>query len=84
MVFSSHIQSHTFVWNDMWIIDTKAIDHMVHSLSFLTSVTSSINASVELPNENLAPVTDTSTIQFSSSLILKREETKSSNNSLKP
>jgi hypothetical protein len=35
---------------NQWVIDTGATDHMVHSISCLTTVTSTINASVELPN----------------------------------
>uniref|UniRef100_A0A2N9FI02 Integrase catalytic domain-containing protein n=1 Tax=Fagus sylvatica TaxID=28930 RepID=A0A2N9FI02_FAGSY len=45
-------------------------DHMVHSLSCFTTVTSIIQATVELPNGNLVPVTHIGTVKLSSSLIL--------------
>uniref|UniRef100_A0A2N9I913 Reverse transcriptase Ty1/copia-type domain-containing protein n=1 Tax=Fagus sylvatica TaxID=28930 RepID=A0A2N9I913_FAGSY len=53
-----------------WILDTGATDHMVHSLSCFTTVTSIIQATVELPNGNLVPVTHIGTVKLSSSLIL--------------
>ncbi|XP_057954676.1 uncharacterized protein LOC131148773 [Malania oleifera] len=40
-----------------WIIDTGATDHMVSSVNFLTSITSSVKASVNLPNGNSVSVT---------------------------
>ena len=43
---------------------------MVHSISCLTTVTSTIQATVELPNGNLVPVTYIGTVKLSYSLIL--------------
>uniref|UniRef100_A0A2N9FTT4 Reverse transcriptase Ty1/copia-type domain-containing protein n=1 Tax=Fagus sylvatica TaxID=28930 RepID=A0A2N9FTT4_FAGSY len=42
--------SHSTIKHNSWILDTGATDHMVHSLSCLTSITSIIQATVELPN----------------------------------
>uniref|UniRef100_A0A2N9IKL6 Retrotransposon Copia-like N-terminal domain-containing protein n=1 Tax=Fagus sylvatica TaxID=28930 RepID=A0A2N9IKL6_FAGSY len=50
---SSHFlysTSHSTIKHNSWILDTGATDHMVHSLSCLTSITSIIQATVELPN----------------------------------
>ena len=43
---------------------------MVHYFSCLTTITSTMNASVELPNGDLVSVTYIGTIQFSPSLTL--------------
>jgi hypothetical protein len=69
-VFSSHSTSHSTIKHNSWILDTGATDHMVHSLSCLTSITSIIQATVELPNGTLVPVTHIGTVKLSSSLIL--------------
>ena len=55
---------------NQWVIDTGATDHMVHSISCLTTVTSTINASVELPNGDFVSITHIGTVQFSPSLTL--------------
>uniref|UniRef100_A0A2N9EQR6 Integrase catalytic domain-containing protein n=1 Tax=Fagus sylvatica TaxID=28930 RepID=A0A2N9EQR6_FAGSY len=52
---SSSLPIHSI--KNQWIIDTGATDHMVHSISCLTTVTSTINASVELPNGKFVSVT---------------------------
>uniref|UniRef100_A0A2N9GQ92 Reverse transcriptase Ty1/copia-type domain-containing protein n=1 Tax=Fagus sylvatica TaxID=28930 RepID=A0A2N9GQ92_FAGSY len=64
------ISSMTALNENSWILDTGATDHMVHSLSCFTTVTSIIQATVELPNGNLVPVTHIGTVKLSSSLIL--------------
>lgn len=40
-----------------WIVDTGATDHMVSSVSVLTSITSIVTSSVKMPNNNFASVT---------------------------
>ena len=70
LVFSSHTTSHSTIKQNSWILDIGATDHMVHSLSCFTSITSIIKATIELPNGNLVPVTHISTVKLSSSLIL--------------
>ena len=57
LVFSSHIISHSNIKHNSWILDTGAIDHMVYSISCLSTITSTIQATVELPNGNMVPVT---------------------------
>jgi hypothetical protein len=69
-VFSSHTTPHSSIKQNSWILDTGATDHMVHSFSCFTNVTSIIQATVELPNGNLVPVTHIGTVKLSSSLIL--------------
>ena len=56
-VFSAHvIDRHAFKSKD-WILDTGAIDHMVHSVSQLTTITSIVQSCVFLPNGDQALVT---------------------------
>uniref|UniRef100_A0A2N9GKR9 Integrase catalytic domain-containing protein n=1 Tax=Fagus sylvatica TaxID=28930 RepID=A0A2N9GKR9_FAGSY len=69
-VFSSHTTPHSHIKHDSWILDTGATDHMVCSISCLSTVTSTIQAIVELPNGNMVPVTHIGTVKLSSSLIL--------------
>lgn len=49
--FSSHYPTHP------WTIDTGATDHMVCSISYLTSITSIVSKSVRLLNGKFASVT---------------------------
>jgi hypothetical protein len=53
-----------------WIIDTGATDHMVCSISFLTTITSTISKQVRLPNGNYAKVTHIGTVRISATLVL--------------
>jgi hypothetical protein len=55
--YVSHIKS-----TNLWIIDTGATDHMVCSISCLTSITSTVTKSVRLPNGNFASVTHIGTV----------------------
>jgi hypothetical protein len=52
-VFSSHTTSHSNIKHNSWILDTGAIDQMVYSISCLSTITSTIQATVELPNGNM-------------------------------
>ena len=69
-VFSSYTTSHSNIKHNSWILDTGATDHMVYSISCLSTITSTIQATVELPNGNMVPVTHIGTVKLSSSLIL--------------
>ena len=60
---------HEFKSND-WIINTGATDHMVHSISQLTSITSIVQSCVYLANGEEALVTHIGTVQISSTFIL--------------
>ena len=53
-----------------WIIDTGATDHMVHSVSCLTTITSTINTYVYLPNGERALVTHIGIVHISETLVL--------------
>jgi hypothetical protein len=47
-----------------WIIDTGATNHMVCSISLLTTITSIVDKHVRLPNGNLAAVTHIGTVKL--------------------
>ena len=69
-IFSAHIvDRHAHKANE-WIIDTGASDHMVHSVSCLSSITSTINTFVYLPNGEKALVTHIGTVHISDQLTL--------------
>ena len=53
--------------NNPWIIDTVATNHMVYSLSFLTTITSTVSKFVKLPNGQFASVTHVGTVQIAAS-----------------
>ena len=54
-----------------WILNSGATDHMVHSISFFRTITSSVQISIRLPNGDMAKVTHIGTVQVSASLILE-------------
>ena len=56
-IFSAHIIDRQAYKSNDWIINTGATDHMVHSVSCLTIITSTINTFVYLPNGEKALVT---------------------------
>lgn len=56
--------------NHPWIIDTGATDHMICSISFLNTITTTISKSVKLPNGQFASVTHVGTAKISASLTL--------------
>jgi hypothetical protein len=53
-----------------WIIDTRATNHMVCLISFLTTINSIVDKHVRLLNGNLAAVTDIGTAKLSTILTL--------------
>jgi hypothetical protein len=72
-VFSA---SHIHIMNNpshsnVWIIDTGATDHMVSSISFLTTITAVVSKKVKLPNGSFAEVTHVGTVKISATFILK-------------
>ena len=69
-VFSSTIDISHLDPTD-WILDSGATDHMVHSISFFKTITSTVQISVRLPNGDMARVTHIGTVQVSASLILE-------------
>ena len=69
-IFSAHIIDRQAYKSNDWIIDTGAIDHMAHSVSCLTTITSIINTFVYIPNGEKALVTHIGTVHISDNLIL--------------
>ena len=69
-IFSAHIIDRQAYKSNDWIIDTSAIDHMAHSVSCLTTITSIINTFVYIPNGEKALVTHIGTVHISDNLIL--------------
>ena len=53
-----------------WVIDTRATDHMVHFISCFTSISTTLNTYVNLPNGEIASVTHISTVRISERLTL--------------
>ena len=53
-----------------WVLDTWVIDHMIHSISYYTSITSTLNTYVNLPNGEVAQVTHIGAVQISEKPVL--------------
>ena len=70
-VFSAQIADRAVFKSDSWIIDIGATDHIVHSVSQLTTITSIVNTYVYLPNGDQALDTHVGTVHISSTLVLK-------------
>ena len=56
-VFSANFTPPSTISSQDWILDTGATDHMVQSISLLTTITSTVNLVVNLPNGHKAVVT---------------------------
>ena len=69
-VFSSHLVIPPALLPNEWIIDSGAIDHMVHSISYLTKITSVAHISVKLLNGESVLVTHVGQVQLSHDLVL--------------
>ena len=69
-MFSAQVVDRIAFKSDSWIIDTGATDHMVHSVTQFTSITSIVNTCVYLPNREQALVTHLGTMHISSTLVL--------------
>ena len=63
--FSAHIVDRQAYKSNTWIINTVATDYMVHSVSCLSTITSTINTLVYLPNEEKALVIHIGTVHIS-------------------
>ena len=70
-VFAVNPVNKTAYGKDIWILDTGATDHIVHSLSLFTHITSSISTFVQLPNGEKVIVTHIGTIQVTPTLKLE-------------
>ena len=53
-----------------WVIDTGATDHMIYSITYFTSITSTLNTNVNLPNGKSALVTHIGTVKITEKLVL--------------
>ena len=69
-IFSTHLVDRKAYKSSNWIIDTRATNHMVHSMTQLTTITSIIQTYVSLPNGEQAMVTHIGTVRISSTLTL--------------
>jgi transposase InsO family protein len=72
-VFSSDSLFQSAIKNSVkypWIIDTGATDHIVCSISFLTTITAIVSKQVRLPNGNSAAVTHIGNVKISATLTL--------------
>ena len=69
-IFSAKIINREAFRESDWVIDTGATDHMVHFVSYFTSVTPALSTHVNLPNGKIALVTHIGTVRISESLIL--------------
>ena len=70
-VFVVNLVNKVAYGNDVWVFEAGATNHIVHSLSFFTHITSSISTFVQLPNGEKVTVTHIGTIQVTSTLILE-------------
>ena len=68
-IFSVQHVNRTRFSHTTWILDTGATDHMVHSLSKFTSITSSISTYVHLLNGEKVLATHIGTVQVTTSLL---------------
>ena len=71
LVFAINPINKTTYGNDVWILDTRVIDHIFHSLSLFTHITSSISTFVQFSNGEKVTVTHIGTIQVTSTLKLE-------------
>ena len=69
-IFSAKIINREAFRESDWVIDTGATGHMVHSVSYFTSVTPALSTHVNLPNGKIALVTHIGTVRISDSLLL--------------
>ncbi|XP_075654728.1 uncharacterized protein LOC142624881 [Castanea sativa] len=69
-IFTARVVNRSSFTATDWIIDTGAIDHMVHSIAMFSSITCVSNTYVYLPNAERALVTHVETIHLSENLIL--------------
>ena len=70
-IFAVNPSNKTAYSEDTCVLDIGATDHIVHSVSLFTKITSSITSFVQLPNGERVVVTHIGTIQVTSSLVLE-------------
>ena len=69
-IFSAQVVDRHAYKSNTWIIDTGATNHLVHSITQFTTITSIVQTCVYLPNGEEALVTHVGIVQVSSTLTL--------------
>ena len=69
-IFSAKVINRTAFENHVWVIDTGASNHIVCSVSMLTTFTSISHCVVKLPNNESATITHVGTVQLSAQFTL--------------
>ena len=70
-VFAVNPANKTAFDNETWVLDTGATNHIIHSITLFTKITSSISTFVQLPNGERVSIMHTGTIQVTSTLVLE-------------
>ena len=70
-VFAVNLANKIAFSEETWVLDTGATNHIVHSLTLFTKITSYVTSFVQLPNGEKVIVTHISTIQITSTLVLE-------------
>ena len=70
-IFAVNPSNKTAFGNETWVLDTGATDHIVHSLTLFSKITSCVATFVQLPNSEKVIVTHIGTIQVTSTLLLE-------------
>ena len=70
-IFSAKLVNRTAFGNDTWVMDTRASDHIICSMSLFQSYTTVSHYVVELPNGESAHVTHIGSVKLSTPLILE-------------
>ena len=68
-IFVVNPSNKTAFGNETRVLDIGATDHIVHSLTLFTKITSCVATFVQLPNGEKVIITDIGTIQVTSSLL---------------
>ena len=69
-IFATKVMNRNAFSCNTWVLDTGATNHIICSVSLLTSVTTLTQCVVELPNGESAQVTHIGTVKLSTTLIL--------------
>ena len=67
-IFSAKVVDRNIFHATDWVIDTRATNHMVHSITCFTTITATLNTFVNLPNGEVASVTYIGIVKISKHL----------------
>ena len=67
-IFSAKVVDREVFHATDWVIDTRATNHMVHSITCFTTITATLNTFVNLPNGEVALVTHVGIVKISEHL----------------